>query len=191
MKRRGLLIGLVGCLLFGLVVTQCAWAIGSTSTSAEPPCYKAFWPGQEIRFKLTVPAEYFFACPDCETVLITGWWVESFDGGVIFFYASFDDAPKGHWYVASWDQRDGWGNPVSPGYYKLVIQTTVGEFLDFVYIAPCNLCPCCCCPPGLYDLPCPIACEQPYIDFLPAEGNWCTYCSPLWISLFFGTDTTP
>lgn len=190
MRRRGLLIGLMVCLFCSLTVTQYGYAIGSTSASSVPPCYKAFWQGQEVRFKLVVPAEYFFACPECETPLITGWQIESSDG-MLIYYASFVDVPKGHWYVASWDQRDYWGNPVPSGYYKLVIQTTAGEFLDFIYITSCDLCPCCCCSQGLYDSLCPIACEWPYIDFLPTEDSWCSYCSPLRISLFFGTGSVP
>jgi hypothetical protein len=190
-RRRFFLVGLMVCLFGAMTVTQCGYAIGSTTTTAAaPPCYKAFWPGQEVRFKLVVPAEYFFGCPECETPLITGWRVESSDG-MLIYDTSFVDVPKGHWYVVSWDQRDHWGNAVLPGYYKLVIQTTAGEFLDFVYITPCNLCPCCCCSQGLYDSPCPIACEWPYIDFLPTEGSWCPFCSPLRISLFFGTESTP
>lgn len=178
-----LIVGLVG----GIAVAQCDCELETSPLNA--PCYTAFWPGQEVRFKLVVPAEYFMGCPECETVLITGWGVKTLDGALVYEEA-FTDVPRGQWYLMGWDQKDGWGNPAPAGDYLVTVQTTAGEFVNFAHIVSCCGSPCC-CSPRLCDFPCAITFGQPYVKFLPAEGSWCTFCSPLRISVYFGVEDSP
>jgi len=180
MKRAALLAVVIVGLLGGLAAAQCDCAAG---TDVErPPCYTAFWSGEQVRFKLVVPADYFFCCPDCETPLITGWRVEMLDGAIL--YEATFDLPKGHWYVISWDQKDAWGSSVSEGYYKVVVATTsAGEFVNYIKVTPCCWGWGGCCWPRLSSCPCGIVIGQPYVKIFRPDRCLPTRCAPLSITI--------
>ena len=58
-----------------LVAAQCDCA--PQTPTERPSCYTAFWASEQVRFRLVVPGDYFFCCPDCEAPLVTGWRVET------------------------------------------------------------------------------------------------------------------
>ncbi len=162
-----LAIGLIGAVGFA----QCGCEQHPVASGGkEPTCYTSFWSGEEIHFKLIVPAEYFFTSPTPPTPLITGWRVEQLDGTVVF-QDLFPDAPKGAWYEMVWNQRDLSCARVSPGYYRIVISTdSAGVYSAIIKIVsppPC-LVPCG-MHPVLPSCPCTVPCGKPYIKFIPQE----------------------
>ena len=167
MKRTFLLAAVIVTLVGGLAAAQC----NCTSTEAAGPCcYTAFWEGEEIHFKLIVPAEYFLYCSPCDTPLITGWWIETMDG-IVVYQDMFPEVPKGHWLEMTWDQNDSGHYAVPGGYYKIVVHTTTaGEFTNYVQIfaKPCF---CCCCWQRLCSCPCGVPFGEPYVVIYPSERN--------------------
>ncbi len=188
MQKAALLVVIFVGLASGLALAQC----GCTEEAiGRPSCYTAFWSGEEVRFKLVVPADYFFCCESCEAPLITGWRVETLEGTIIY-EETFTHAPKGHWYVMSWDQNDACGIRVSAGFYKIVVETTLAsEVENTIQIVAI---PCCCswstCCPRLRSCPCGIPLCQPYVKMLWSEGSWSTWCS-LSISMYVGVNCCP
>jgi len=153
------IVGLTG----GLAAAQCN--CGAWTETGGPSCYTPYWAGEEVTFKLVVPAEYFFCCPSCETPLITGWRVETMEGTIVY-QKQFPDVPKGHYLKMAWDQKDSWYNRVPPGYYRIVVQTTsAGEFESYVQIVqrPCCWGWCGCCCPRLYSCYCCVPYGKPYV----------------------------
>ncbi len=140
--------------------------------AAEPACYTAYWIGEEVHFKLSVPAEYFFTVPTPPTPLITGWRVETLDGTVVF-QDVFPDVPKGAWYEMVWDQRDLSCQLVPPGYYRIVVSTDSAGVYSAVIklVSP----PACLTPCGIYPRlvspQCSTPCGKPHIEFLPQKAS--------------------
>ncbi len=142
------LVGLVGVVVWG----DCNCP---PQDPAAPPCYTAFFACETVFFKLVVPGEFLALPGISSTPLVTGWRIENLDG-ISVFQDLFPSVPLGAWYQMSWNQRDSSWNPVSPGYYRVVIQTTsAGEFAGFVQIverpalfswSPMRLCSRPCCP---------------------------------------------
>ena len=158
-----------------LVAAQCD--CGQQPSIERPSCYEAFWAREQVRFRLIVPADYFFCCPNCETPLVTGWRVETAAGAIVY-QETFAEVPKGHWYIMGWNQRDTSGNAVSAGFYRLVVETAAaGEFKCYVQIVSppsCwSFCECCL---RLPSHPCGIAIGQPYVKILQVERRWSTCC---------------
>ena len=137
-------------------------------------------PAKRCAFKLVVPADYFFCCERCEAPLVTGWRVETLEGTIIYEEA-FTHAPKGHWYVMSWDQKNTCGVKVSTGSYKVVLETTsASEVKDTIQIVAI---PCCCsrciCYPRLRSYTCGVPLCQPYVKVLPTTARSCAPCCTL------------
>lgn len=172
-----------------LVAAQCDCT--PQTPTEKPSCYTAFWAREQVRFRLVVPGDYFFCCPDCEAPLVTGWRVETMAGAIVY-QKTFAEVPRGHWYIMGWNQRDTWGNAVSAGFYKLVVETTsAGEFDSYIQIVPS---PCCwsfcgCCP-QLPSYPCGIVVGQPYIKILQVERRWSARCS-VTLTAHFELDCCP
>jgi hypothetical protein len=172
-----------------LATAQCACE--QATPIEKPSCYTAFWASELVRFRLVVPGDYFFCCPDCEAPLVTGWRVETMSGAIVY-HESFVEVPRGHWYIMGWNQRDASGNAVSAGFYKLVVETTsTSEFESYIQIAPSSCCwgffGCC---PRLPSYPCGIAVGQPYIKIIQVERHWSARCSVV-LSAHFGLDCCP
>ena len=163
-----------------LVAAQCN--CGQQPSIGRPPCYETFWTSDQVRFRLIVPGDYFFCCPDCETPLVTGWRVETAAGAIVY-QKTFAEVPKGHWYIMGWNQKDTWGNAVSAGFYRLVVETTsAGEFASTIQIVSPPCCwVCCTCWPQRLSCPCGIAIGQPYIKIFESESRCRAHCSvSLW-----------
>lgn len=186
MRRACMITLVVLALASGLVAGQCSC---SDSVLGEaPPCYTTFRLGQEVRFKLVVPLDYFMCCPASDTPLITRWRVETMDGVIIYEEAL--RAAKGHWYEISWDQRDSCRQRIAGGYYRIAIQTTSGEFFNYIQVGathwgwcdPCCVCRCCECP-------CPIPLCKPYVKFLPShQQSWSPCGCTFSVTLRMGSD---
>ncbi len=151
-------------LLVGLGGTVAAAQCGCSQPDT-PRCYTAYWAGTDVSFKLVVPAEYFSQCPMPETPLITGWRVERLDGTIVY-QDQFPDVPKGFYLVMTWDQQDAQSNPVAPGFYRIIVQTTTArEFSNFVrVVAPPSLWSGCCCCPQLVSCACCPTFGSPYVQ---------------------------
>ena len=185
MRRAVLLVVVSVGLASGLALAQCGCTEEATG---RPACYTAFRSGEEVRFKLVVPADYFFCCESCEAPLVTGWRVESLEGTIIY-EETFTDAPKGHWYVMSWDHKDAWCIRVSPSFYKIVVQTTsAGEFENYIHIGAA---PWCCCYSQPRSCPCGVPLCQPYVRVLPPTARSCALCYALSIGVHMGINCCP
>lgn len=88
----------------------------------EPPCYTTFWVGEPILVELVVPWSIFCCAPCQPAMMITGWTVEAFGGGVVYQYAY--PAPVGAGTQIVWDQKSLTGTQVAPGFYKITVVTT-------------------------------------------------------------------
>ena len=188
MRKAALLVVIFAGLASGLALAQC----GCTESAGDrPACHTTFWSGEEVRFKLVVPADYFFCCESCEAPLITGWRVETMEGAIVY-QQTLSHAPKGHWYVMNWDQKDVWGMRVSAGFYKVIVETTSASEVEntIQIVAP----PCCyswcACYPRLHSCPCGISLCQPYVKLLQSERSWRTWSS-LSISVHIGVNCCP
>lgn len=171
--RRAIVLAVLVIGVIGVgALAQCGCAQPPAVNTDEPACYTAYWIGEEIRFKLSVPAEYFFTFPAPPTPLITGWRVEMLDGTVVF-QELFPDVPKGAWYEMVWNQHDLSCGLVPPGYYRIVVSTdSAGVYSAVVkLVSP----PLCLTPCGVYphlaSCPCPTPCGKPYIKFLPQGAS--------------------
>jgi hypothetical protein len=77
MKRIALLVGILG--VFGILgAAQCC------PPPSEPPCYTAFWQGEDVCFELIVPFWGWCCCCPAPQVQVTGWRVVTMDGNVIY-----------------------------------------------------------------------------------------------------------
>lgn len=159
---------------------------------AGPSCYTAFWPGEAVRFKLVVPAEYFLCGGGCETPLITGWRVETLEGTIVY-EEPFAHAPKGHWYVMTWNQKDACRLRVPPGFYRVVVETAqAGGFEHPIYIGAATCCyRGCCGDPQPCFCPCGIPLCQPYIKVFPPTARGCASCCSLSIRVHVGINCCP
>ncbi len=170
--RKAIVLAVLVVSLLGVgALAQCGCNQPPAATSNNgPACYTAVWMGEDVHFKLEVPAEYFFTSPTPPTPLITGWRVERMDGTVVY-QDLFPDVPKGAWYEMVWNERDSHCNPVSPGFYRIVISTdSAGVYSTFVrLVAP----PPCLIPCGVYpqlvSCPCSAPCGVPYVHVLPQK----------------------
>ncbi len=163
------------CILIVLLAVAAMGQCGCEQVAnTGPGCYTSFGMGDQISFKLVVPADYFFSCPTSTTPLITGWRVESASGNVVT-RTDFCNGPIGHWLQMTWDQEDECFAQVMPGYYGIVIETTIGEIATFVKIVSS---PCCCgMAPRLCSIPCVPAPAMPYIEIVHPAG-WSPCCRP-------------
>ncbi|MBC7318801.1 hypothetical protein H5T57_06115 [Candidatus Bipolaricaulota bacterium] len=111
-------------------------------TTAEPPCYTAFWQGEDVCFELVVPFGLFCCCCTGPQIQVTGWRVATLDGNVVYQEVFPAPVAPGKWV---WKQVDANGNPVEPGFYKIIISTTTGEYENTVKIVARPDCcqPCC------------------------------------------------
>ncbi|RLE36733.1 hypothetical protein DRJ12_04140 [Candidatus Acetothermia bacterium] len=163
-----LVVGFLG--VAGMAQCGCSQPPVPPPAPNSPTCYTAYWAGEEIHFKLHVPAEYFFTSPTPPTPLITGWRVEMLDGTVVY-QDLFPDAAKGAWYEMVWNQRDMSCSLVPAGFYRIVVSTdSAGVYTAMVRIVPL---PPCLAPCGFYPRlvspSCTAPCGTPYIQFLPQE----------------------
>lgn len=166
MKRAILLAVLVVGVIGGTVFAQCGCSQPPATLGNGPTCYTAVWRGEDVHFKLNVPAEYFFTSPVPPTPLITGWRVEQMDDTVVF-QDLFPDVPKGAWYEMVWNERNSQGTRVAPGYYRIMVSTdSAGVYTTIIKIvAPPCLVPCGVYP-RLISHPCSTPCGSPYIKVL-------------------------
>ena len=159
MKRIALLVGILG--VFGILgAAQCC------PPPSEPPCYTAFWQGEDVCFELVVPFWGWCCCCPAPQVQVTGWRVVTTDGNMIYQETFATPTAPGKWV---WKQVDAQGKPVAPGFYKIVVSTTSGEYENTVKIVAKPDC-CTCCFPffffgcfGLWSKPCGVSWCQPYV----------------------------
>lgn len=179
-----LALGGLGILAFGETCAPCA------SAATEPPCYTAFWQGEDICFELVVPWN-FFCCYCCTTsVQILGWRVTTLAGNVVYQETFPSPVAPSKWV---WKQMDVNGKPVEPGYYKIIISTTTGEYGSTVKIVAKPECQPCCCFPffffncfGLISKPCVFSWCAPYVKVYhcPTCGTSCF--GPCGVTIYLG-----
>lgn len=158
MKRILVLAALLGVMGMAGMAQPCC------PPTTEPPCYTAFWQSEDICFELVVPWWGWCCCCQAPQVQVTGWRVVALDGTVVYLETFPAPAAPGK-YV--WKQVDSAGNPVAPGYYKIVVATTSGEYENTVKIVarPSGTC----CFPfffgcfWLWSRPCVASWCQPYV----------------------------
>lgn len=187
MKRMAVLIlglGIWGALAMAQGCAPC-------QPATEPSCYTAFWQGEDVCFELVVPWSLFCCC--CPTqVQVTGWRVETLEGNVVYQQAFPEPVAPGKWV---WEQVDALGNPVEPGYYKIVVSTTSGEYANTVKIvAKPECCQPCCFPFfffgcwGMWSKPCAVSWCEPYVKVYrcPSCAPCATTCCGFTIYLGWG-----
>ncbi|MEW5825508.1 MAG: hypothetical protein AB1778_01645 [Candidatus Bipolaricaulota bacterium] len=143
-------------------------------TAGEPSCYATFLASESIGMTAVFPIEYFMCYGVTETPMILGWRVETWEGtpvqGVVF------DDVAGHWQTFVWDQRGFDGQPVDPGFYRLMVDTTAGAISAAVRIDPCCApCTACwtCCPCNVCTDRCPTDRCEPYLALNVAAARSC------------------
>lgn len=184
MKRTLVVAAVLGA--FGILgAAQCC------PPPSEPPCFTAFWQREEICFDLVVPW-WGWCCP-CppSPPMVLGWRVVNLAGELIYQETFPAPVAPGKW---SWKQTDRGGNPVAPGYYKIVISTTAGEFENTVKIVARQDC-CLCCFPffffwcfGVWSRPCPVSWCQPYVRLYrcPVCPPPCPAPCPCGVTIYLG-----
>jgi len=182
MKRiLAVILGLsaLGFLAVGQGCAPCAFA------APEPSCYTAFWQGEDICFELVAPWAFWCCCCNPKPQ-VTGWRVVTLDGNIVYQETFPSPVAPGQWV---WKQVDTQGNPVQPGYYKIVVSTTTGEYENTVKIVAKPECPSCCCFPfffcgcwGFWSKPCFFSWCQPYVKVYR-----CPSCeAPCGVTIYLG-----
>lgn len=165
MKRLAVLALAIG-VLGGLAAAQgCA---PCATPAPEPSCFTAFWQGEDICFELVVPWSLFCCCCcGAPQVQVTGWRVMTLEGNVVYQETFPAPVAPGKWV---WKQVDAQGNPVAPGYYKIVVSATTGEYENTVKIVARQDCCLPCCFPffflgcfGAWSKPCAVSWCTPYV----------------------------
>ncbi|MCD6321291.1 hypothetical protein J7L84_03490 [Candidatus Bipolaricaulota bacterium] len=171
--RRALLLVALATVILGSV----ALANGSCCTTCAtnvPCCYTAYWVGEEVHFKLVIPFSLFCCCCcDGSKTLITGWHVEDMQGNVIY-QETLPQPQDPCCYEMVWKQVDSQGNQVAAGFYKIVVETTTGNYSNYVKIVEKN---CCCCFFGLWSRPCGASLCHPYVKLFHCP-SCCVSCWP-------------
>lgn len=162
------------------------WAQGPVVEEV-PPCYTAFWVSEAVHFKLEVPWRLFFCCC-CDKPLITGWRVEAMDFSLVFGEA-FPEPRDPRCFEMIWDQKDLEGVQVAAGYYRIVVETTTGEYTSYVKIEEKT--DCCCCWPRPRSCPCPVTFCEPQVKVYraPICGTGCCWpfpCAGFSLSIYIG-----
>lgn len=159
MSRKLVLAAVLGA--FGILgMAQCC------PPPSEPPCYTTFWQGEDVCFELVVPFWGWCCCCPAPQVQVTGWRVVTMDGNVIYQETFATPTAPGKWV---WKQVDAQGRPVAPGFYKIVVSTTSGEYENTVKIVAKPECQCCCFPffffgyCGFASKPCMVSWCTPYV----------------------------
>lgn len=163
MKKLGLVV--LGLSVWGLLAAGQGCA-PCGQPAQEPPCYTAFWEGEDIWFELVLPWSWCCCCCQAPQVQVTGWRVVDWNGNIVYQEAFPSPQPPGKWV---WKQVDASGNPVPPGYYKIVVSTTTGEYENTVKIVAKTCCCQCCFPCFFFSCwwtpskPCPLPWCTPYV----------------------------
>ncbi len=135
--KRGLLLSVMLSLaLGGWALAQCGCP--PSPQPYEPSCYVAFQQCQQIEIGLQVSQGFgfFFCCNPCcppPEPSVTGWRVEARDGSLVYQQRLQHPVPAGS-FSAVWDQRNGVGELVAPGFYNVIVTTDEGEFEKYVKI---------------------------------------------------------
>ncbi|GEM_PF-4192250 len=134
--NRGLLLSAV------LVLAVGGWAWGQCGCPPvdvdAPECYVSFQQCQKIEVGLRThtPFSFLFICSPCcrpAGPQVHSWRVENLDGQLIYG-ETLRDSVRADSFSAVWDQRDGDGKYVSPGYYAVIVDTDEGEFVKHLRI---------------------------------------------------------
>lgn len=188
MKRLGVLVlgvSALGVLAVGQWCAPCAKTI-------EPPCYTAFWQGEDICFELVVPWSWFCCwCPTAPQVQVTGWRVVTLDGGLVYQEVFPSPTAPGKWV---WKQVDASGNPVAPGYYKIIVSTNTAEYENIVKIvAKPDCCQPCCFFPffffgcwGIASKPCQVPWCSPYVKLYRCPTCPAPCVTPCGVTIYLG-----
>lgn len=165
---------LVVLVLGGLLVS----ADCGCSEGPEPSCYATFRTNERIGLQVVFPLDFFICQKVVETPMILGWRAETWDGFVV--YEALFDEVAGHWQTFEWDQSGAGGEPVEPGFYRLVALTTAGQVAAAVRIIPCcsscwscwTCCPCAVCVDG-WIVRCPTERCEPYLTLGVTDTRVC------------------
>ncbi len=180
----------VGVSALGMVAMGQCWT-PCPPPAPEPPCYTAFWQGEDVCFELVVPWSWFCCwCPTTPQVQVTGWRVVTLDGSVVYQEVFPSPVAPGKWV---WKQVDASGNPVAPGYYKIVISTTAGEHENTVKIVAKSQYQSCCFFPfflfgcwGLSSKPCPVSWCSPYVKLYRCPTCVAPCAAPCGVTIYLG-----
>lgn len=170
--------------LGGTALADGVWC-PSCQPSPTPCCYTAFWVGEEVHFRLVLPFGFFWCC-DTGKPMITGWHVEDMGGNVVYQEILPEPADPCCREMV-WTQVDASGNQVAAGFYKIVVETTAGNYENYVKIVEKD---CCWCPFGPWSRPCGVPLCKPYVKIYRCPT--CPTCvAPPFpccsITLFLGT----
>ncbi len=168
------------------------WCAPCAETTPEPSCFTAFWQGEDVCFELVVPWSWFSCwCPTTPKVQVAGWRVVTLDGNTVYQEVFPSPIVPGKWV---WKQVDASGNPVAPGYYKIVVSTSAGEYENTVKIvAKPNCCGPCFFPFvffgcfGTYSKPCPVSWCSPYVKLYRCPTCVTPCPASCGITIFLGT----
>ncbi len=175
------------------VLTAAQWCAPCGQPAPEPPCFTAFWQGEDVCFELVVPWSVFCCCCcGAPQVQVLGWRVITPEGKVVYQETFPTPVPPGKWV---WKQVDSTGKAVAPGYYKIIISTVSGEFENTVRIVARDGCcqPCCFFPfffgCWLWSRPCAISWCTPYVKLYRCPTCVAPCVPPCCgVTIFWGVD---
>ncbi len=137
--RRSVLLSLVMVVALASVAMAQCWC--EPFTPDVPRCYTTVYPGQTveigIRFPVCFPVPFCCCPPPAPQVLM--WRVETWEGQVVYSQTLLNPVSVTS-FSASWDLRDAEGIQVAPGYYRVIVVTTEGDYdnnLRLVEQRPC------------------------------------------------------
>ena len=129
MPVRMAVLGLVFLVLGGgFAMGQVSSSASSFASSDEPVRVSigtfVFEQGERLALELTREEP----CPCmCDEITVTGFRVLNGEGAVVYRVQDGFPLPAGEW-VGRWDLVDAAGNPVPPGSYTALVETSLGEF---------------------------------------------------------------
>jgi hypothetical protein len=169
----------IGWISLSLVVALSvgAWAQCDCESLEAPDCYLAFKTTETIEFVLEAPIDYFMKYNTSVSPSIFGWRVETWDGDVVRTVI-FPGGPVGRLTIMEWDLADESGTIVPPGYYNVIVMSTVSDVSYPVRIVEaCHTwsgCFCGCYAPLACDVPCCIPFGELYLTLSVGETRPCS-----------------
>ncbi|MCX7844287.1 MAG: hypothetical protein N2507_02865 [Candidatus Bipolaricaulota bacterium] len=190
MKRAALLMLALGAVGWGAFAQGCA---PCALPDPQPPCFTAFWQGEDVCLELVVPWSVFCGCCcPAPQVQVTGWRVVTWEGALVYQEIFPSPVAPGRWV---WKQVDSKGNPVGPGYYKVIVSTTTGEYENTLKIVARPDCCSPCCFPLFFlgclvfgSRPCAVPWCTPYVKLYRCPVCVAPCGAPCGVTLFLGVD---
>ena len=153
-----------------------AWAQCGCGTDVDPNCFLKFKTNETIEFSVIAPIDYFTHYQTTVSPQIFGWRVEDAEGTVVRMEI-FPGEPRSRLTVMEWDLTNTDGYIVDPGFYQIIVMTTVSDvsYQVFVEEACRSFSPCACnnYAPLVCDSPCRPPFGELYLSLDVGEVRAC------------------